>query len=43
MLFTNDKIFNSINTIICPIQLHLEKSIKLDNNITYMFIQKKNN
>ena len=38
MLFTNDKIFNSINTIICPIQLHLEKSIKLDNNITYMSI-----
>ena len=38
MIFTNDKIFNSINTIICPIELHLEKKIKLEKNIIYMSI-----
>jgi len=38
MIFTNDKIFNSINTIICPIEFTLEKSINLDKNITYMSI-----
>ena len=34
MLFTNDKIFNSTNTIICLIELS-RKSINLDKNITY--------